>query len=363
MEFTFQRFFGYNKVERTYSFEEIYRLAMNTQKFIEADILATYTHILTDVIERCHGVPEKIESTFWDSCIQDDANEGLITLIATAMTKRLNLFLVYSPTANVVRRATLEEELKIIDDYKTSGSSSIGIFVSFKNYLRSEMLQVYSQLEYCTISSINKKLNLSKAIQVKIFDLRKSISAHDSDACLDQAEEVAKALSDGREILLDAQDEIMTINPEIDSNKEALHLINQKRAFILGLPESYVTGKQTTGIGATGEGDSRAVEKGLRGYFFSIMKPILLGLYGISAKFKESDFRDIQSKLEVVRTFDLISDDLISKSSKVELVSRVFGLDSKEELRKIEKEQNEVPDDNRIRTFERREEDGDEEDA
>jgi hypothetical protein len=51
--------------------EEIFPLVLNKKDFIHSDILHTYLKILTDVIERTHGLPEKYNSTLWDNCLQN----------------------------------------------------------------------------------------------------------------------------------------------------------------------------------------------------------------------------------------------------------------------------------------------------
>ncbi len=122
------------------------------------------------------------------------------------MTEQKELFLVYVPSVNVLRKATTQEEETIRADYKKSGESKTGVFVSFKNYRRTEMLSIYSALEYCVIASLHKTLNISKAIQIKISELRASVSLKDESVARGQASALAKALAAGKDIFLDARD-------------------------------------------------------------------------------------------------------------------------------------------------------------
>lgn len=118
---------------------EIFPLELKSVDFVKSDVLQTFAKILTDVAERSHGLSEKQEPLLWDSAVQTNANEGLITLLARAMSDKTDLFIVYSPSTQVIRKATQDEEAKIRQDYKTQAKSSAGVWVSFKNYRRSEI--------------------------------------------------------------------------------------------------------------------------------------------------------------------------------------------------------------------------------
>ncbi len=79
-------------------------------------------------------------------------------------------------------------------------------------------------------------------------------------------------------------------------------------------------------MGDSGEGDAKAVERGLKNYFFSIVKPVLETIFGIKATFKSEDFRQISSSLEALKTFELTSDELISQDNKRIIINKLFGL-------------------------------------
>src|SRR5690606_8182713 len=129
-----------------------------------------------------------VEPLLWDNYIQSEANLGLVSLLAEAMTSKADLYLVYKPSVKVLRKATPEEEQEIRRDYEKSAKSSVGVFLSFKNYRRTDMLNIYSHFEYCVLASLNKTLNLSKAIQLKMSDLRASVSLMDSNVAKEQAQ-------------------------------------------------------------------------------------------------------------------------------------------------------------------------------
>lgn len=315
----------------------IYSLSLKSEDFIRSDLLATYTKILTDVVERMHGLPKEKEPLLWDNCVQSEATVGLVTFLAEAMVSLNDLFLVYIPSVKVLRKADPSEQAQITADYKKSGESSKGIYISFKRYRRTEMLKIYSELEYCVLASLYKTVNISKAVQVKISELRKSVSLADADKAVAQGVEIADALRAGLDVMLDAGDTITTSTPEIGPTEKAIGFLDAKKSFILGLPIAYVTGLQTGGLGSTGEADMRAVERGLKQYFVSIIQPVVQKLFDCEVTFKSQDFRQITSALETLKTFELVSDDLLSLETKRQIMARLFEVDPDEEARAIAK--------------------------
>jgi hypothetical protein len=322
---------------------DVFPFAINQESFIQTDVLTTYTKILTDAMERTHGLEKKVDAVLWDNCLQSEVQLGLISLLAKAMTNQNELYLVYSPSVNVLRIATGEERAKIRDDYEKSNESKVGVFISFQKYARTDMLRIYSSFEYCVLASLNKTVNLAKAVQFKMNDLRASVALIDSGKAIGQAQNIASALQKGKDVLLDAKDSIENAEPDTSATEKAITFLNAKRAYTLGLPMSYISGLQTGGIGSTGEGDTRAVERGLRQYHVSVLKPALKALFGVETTFKSADFREITSGLETLKVFELTSDDILSRESKQEIIARMFELDIDQEKRLIKKQGDETP--------------------
>jgi hypothetical protein len=235
--------------------------------------------------------------------------------------------LVYNAALGVLRKATNQEMIQIRADYEKQGKSAIGVFISFKQYLRSDMIKLYSALEYCTVAALHKSMNLSKAVQFKMSDLRATVGLKDSAETKTQAKAIANALSCGKDILLDAKDEIMTVTPDLTAVQSAMDFLNQKRSFYLGMPASYNTGEAPKGLGDSGEGDSRAVERGLKQYYFSVVKPVIEAVFEVKTTFKSQDFRQVSSGIEAMKTFEITSDELISKENKTSILNKLFDLD------------------------------------
>lgn len=317
---------------------EIFPLSLAQDLFVKTDIVNTYVKILTDVAERTHGLPDKYAPLLWDNCLQSESNDGLITLLAKAMTDKADLFLVYVPSVGVLRKATQDEEKKIREDYKKSGSSKTGAFISFKHYRRTDMLLIFANFEYCVLNSLNKTLNISKAVQLKISDLRASTSAFDSSVPKAQAQSIAKALGRGNDVMIDAKDSIETAQVDTSSTEKAIGFLDAKRAFILNLPVSYISGIQTAGIGSSGDADARAIDRGLKPYFISIFQPALKAIFGVDTEFKSEDTGGVTIALEALKTFDLVSDENLSQESKREILARLFDLDPEEEQKNLDAE-------------------------
>lgn len=330
-------FFGFRTISQSGNNElpEIFPLSINSELFVDTDVKNVYSRILTDCIDRTQGIPDDIYPLLWDNFIQNESPYGLISLLACAMTEKDQMFLVYIPSLGVLRTATPQEEDVIKNAYKTGkeatgpfsdGKSGRGIFISFENYRRTDMVKVYSAMEYCVVSSLNKMANLSKAIQFKMSDMRGSTALIDSSVVISQAILIAQALRNGRDVMIDKQDEIFTNAPDISAIKESIAFLDSKKAFYYGLPLSYINGEQTPGIGSTGEADTRAIERGLKNYFISILKPIIEDLFALKISFKSNDFRQINSALEAIKTFDLVSDAFISQQNKKMIIDKLFDL-------------------------------------
>jgi hypothetical protein len=305
---------------------DIFPFPVSQTDFVRTDVSTIYSKILTDVLERIHGLSDDQLTLMWDNCLKSSSLDGLITLLAKAMAAKNDLFLVYDKAVNVVRRATSAEQMQIRADYEKQASSPTGVYISFKNYDRTDMVRLYSGLEYCTVAALSKSMNLSKAIQLKFKDLREGISLSDSAAAKTQGRNIADALKMGRDVMLDAADEVTCAMPNLEPVQASMTFIIKKLSFYLGLPEAYLSGEQTGGLGTTGENDTKAIERGLKNYYFAIMKPTLESLFDVKLSYKTQDFRQIEGSMEVLKTFTLVDETLISQDNKRKIINSLLDL-------------------------------------
>lgn len=294
--------------------------------FIATDIRTIYTRILTDVLRRTQGIKPEYEKLLWDNCVYSEEGKGLISLIADAMAEKKDLFIVYRKDLDLVRLATTQEQAQIKEDYKKSGKSKVGIYLTFTDFTATDMMKVYSALEFCTIRSLYKSMNLASAIQFKMSDMRASVNSIDAKAIIDQAQAIAKGMGAGKDALMDAKDIVETAQPNVDASKNAIEFIAQKRSFYLGLPASYITGLAPKGLGDSGEGEAKAVERGLLSYYYIIIKPVVETLFGITTTFKTEDFYAITTALSALKDFEVTSTELISTENKLKIINRLFDL-------------------------------------
>ncbi len=317
---------------------DIFPIPILQKDFVKIDVQNIYTRILTDVLERTQGISEKNKPMLWDNCLASEAKDGLVTLVAEAMSDKKELYLVFKPALSVVRKATSEEQVAIQAAYKVKAEpvsmagGGTGLYVTFKNYVKSDMVKFYSALEYCSVGGLWKQANISKSIQIKINELRAGVSLGDAAAAKVQAKAMADGMAEGRDILTDAKDIIESLSPDMTATDATLNLIAKKQSFYLGLPASYFSGVQaTSGLSDTGKADSKATERGLKGYYFSVIKPIIEGLFGNTTKFKSEDAEGIDSALKTLETMDRTSEAYLSVENKTLVVNRAFGLDEDEE--------------------------------
>lgn len=304
----------------------IFPMPISQLDFVNTDIVALFTKILTDVVERTHGMTEDVEKTLWDNCLQSESSKGLVTLLAEAMANQAELFLVYEKALNLVRVAKGTEAQEIKADYVKDAKSSKGVYISFQHFKRANMIKFYIVMEYLTVASLYKQMNVSKAIQIKISDLRGGVALPNSSVAIAQAVEMAKALGLGKDILTDAKDILEMLKPDLTATDAAMGFIQRKQSFYTGMPASYISGIQSGGLNATGEADTNAKEQGLKGYFLSVIKPAFEALFEGTYKYISQDNRNISSGLEVVKVMDETSEEYLSKDNKTKFVNRVLGL-------------------------------------
>lgn len=305
---------------------EIYPIPIAQSLFVSIDVQNIFKRILTDVLERTHGVPEKKQNLLWDSCVKDTTQDGLISLISKAMTDMNDLYLVYVPAVEVIRKATAIEERQIIEDYAKQAKSSVGVFISFKKYTLAEMVKFYSALEYSSVGGLYKSQSLSHAIQIKVAQLRASIGNGDSERAIIDAKAMAEGLKDGASVMLDKDDLIETAKPDVTATQATMEFIAHKQSFYLGLPASWILGESKSGLGDSGAKDAKAIDRGLKPYFYSIIKPVLDSIFGINVSFKSEDNENITVANETIKTFELTSDELVSRENKLKIINKLYSL-------------------------------------
>lgn len=320
--------FQFPTISTTVSLPSIYTLPVNELAFVETDIKTIYSKILTDTLERTSGLKDEQIQVLWDNCLQSETNKGLVSLLADAMATKKDLFLIYSKELGTLRLADTAEQDRIKASYASGKPVDGELFVSFKNHTKSDLIRFYSIIEYCMTAGLYKQSNVAQSLQFKMKNLRGSVSVNDKEEVKNQVKTMAESLGKGKDIYMDAEDEITTSAPPIEPINEGLALVQGKKCFYLGMPLSYVNGEITKGISDTGEGDSKAVERGLKAYYYSIIKPVIEAMFGIKTTFNTQDFRMITAANEVLKTFELVGEEYISAENKLAIINKLFGVES-----------------------------------
>lgn len=306
--------------------EALFNLRFAEADFIAIDLRFIYSRILADALSRTTDIPEDRQKLLWDNCLGNESQDGLITMVTKAMVNKSDLCILFDKALELVRKATAEEEVKIKEAIKGGKEYPGAIYVTFKNYDRTDMLKIYSAMEYCTVSALYKTLNVSKVIQYKIDSLRASVALGDNPAAQVQATKIVGAIKLGKDTYFDSKDSIEMAKPDLTATNSAMEFIAQKRSFYLELPASYIIGLIKTGLGDSGEADARAVDRGLKPYYYSIIKPIVEALFGITTTFKSDDHYGISTAGEMLKTFNVTDEELISLENKTKIINRLFGL-------------------------------------
>lgn len=320
--------FGFNWGSGSQSNElpEIFPIPILQSVFVEIDVANIFKRILIDVAERTQGINPDEQKLLWDNCLGSEVQDGLISQLAKAMVQKADLCLVYDRTVRVVRPAKDDEAREIRADYEKKNESSKGIFIRFHNFRVVDMIKFYSAMEFCAAGGLYKSMNLSKALQIKLSDLRASTGLNDSDVLKAQMVLMAQALNEGKSIGLDAKDIVETAKPDLTATDSALRLIAQKQSMYLGLPASWVTGELQGGMSDTGKADAAAVERGLKPYYVSIFQPVVEALFTIKTTFKSDDFEMLSTANETLKTFELTSNDFVSMDNKLQILNKLYGL-------------------------------------
>jgi hypothetical protein len=277
-----------------------YCMTISKDEFCKIKIFNLYKKILHRVYSRTEGTKDenKIASLF-DSKERSDAQSGLISLLAMSMVEQKEIAIVYK--YNIARIATEEEKKLIENEYKENITivkmNKNGVLVNFKSYCLTDIMEAYMSMLYDILSSMNTQVGLAKALQIKISNLRATVSKDGKDEPINQAKDINASLKAGRSVLMDEKDKVETLTINSESTQAAFQFVCSLIASELGVSLSFVTGELTTGMSATGEADQNADEYGFQDFFNSIFKPVCDRLYDWNLTFISDDWRYFSSMI------------------------------------------------------------------
>lgn len=267
-----------------------FKLKFKREGFCEVKTEILFKRILEGCYSRAQGATGEAEKlSLFDSFEKSSAPSGLISILARAMRAKNQIGIIYEN--GVVRLADTDEKNAIIEDYKKTAKSSLGVLVDFTNYALADLVFGYMSIIYDIIDSMNTQVGVSKALQIKINALRGTVSVAGKEEPIQQAKDINKALKEGKSVLLDKNDEISTVQLDSEPIEKAINFVFSLIASDLSLSLSFISGALTTGMSATGEADANKDEYGFLNFFNSIFKPTCDRLYKWNLEFISDDWR------------------------------------------------------------------------
>lgn len=293
---------------------------MDVKDFVDFKVITLYAKILRRCYAKSSGLSDEQAANLWDSVDLGDAQHGIINKVSFAMAKKKELVLFKD--GGIIREAEPAEAEQIKRDYEERGRSDKGVYLNFQKYAMTDVLRLYMAFIFEIIRGAWVNVNLTKALQLKIADARKTIAASDAADPMQVASNVVSALKNGKSVFLDAGDEVKTTDLQTQAIKDALSLVYGLLAGELGVSTSFICGELTSGMAVTGEADVNANEDGIKDFFNSVFKPIMDKLFNVSLKFKSDNWRRIKEFATIipfVETAEYIDDE-----KKRELLERLF---------------------------------------
>ena len=298
-------------------------------KITKENFAAIKTELLfKKILHRCYSRSEgakdeaKIRSLF-DSNENSSAPQGLISLLAYAMTKKQEIAIILEN--QVVRLATSKEKEQIKQDYAESAKSKLGVLVNFQKYKLADLVEVNMAMIYDILASMNTQVGLAQALQIKVSSLRGTVAVAGKEEPIQQAKDINEALKKGQSVMMDKNDLVETLTLNSDSVKSAMALVYAQLAADLGVSLSFVSGELTTGMSATGEADANADEYGFQDFFNSIFKPVCDKLYDWKLRFMSDDWRYFNAMINSLIIVE--NSGLLSEEQKQAFANRLMPME------------------------------------
>lgn len=275
-----------------------YKLEIDRKEFVNFKTAVLYQKILKRCYAKSKGLTDVEAQNLWDSVELGNAQYGIISMIADAMTKKKELILVND--SGIVRVADINEAEEIKKDYAERAESSKGVYMNFQKYTLTDIIKIYMDLVFDIMGGVKVNLGIGKALQYKIADMRKLIGASSSEDPSAVAKAVVEALKNGKSVAIDGQDNILTTPLQTAPVVEGMKLIYGLLASELGVSTSFVAGELTSGMAVTGEADVNANEEGIKDFFISVYKPVISKLFNKKIEFRSDNWRKLTQYASVI---------------------------------------------------------------
>ncbi|MDR3243500.1 MAG: hypothetical protein LBT79_01995 [Elusimicrobiota bacterium] len=320
---------GNQNTERVYAFDNPFAFdkCIKQNDFVSISVEALYRKILTDCYAKSAYIAPDNQKFYWDTVVKsygkNNADKGLISLLANAMSQQQDLFVVFQN--DVLRAANFEEQRKIQEAFKDKKQPfKNGFWFSFTDYKLTSIIKTLDVFQYILLTATYTSINISKSIQLHISKLREDISKSEKASATEQAKQITEGMKDGKSILIDLLDKIELAKIDMTPTKTGIEFINGLKAYYLNAPLSYVCGQLLQGISTTGESDNIAVERCIEGFFHTIFKPVSDEIFKSNISFVSDNWRMLQAASDLIKTLEMTTSDTINPTIKENIVNSIF---------------------------------------
>ena len=158
---------------------------------------------------------------------------------------------------------------------------------------------------YWIIRATNTNVKISNSVLVKIAKLRELVAKEDAEDVIKQAKEINDAIKKGNSIIADKDDTMERLEINSQATKDALDVAFSLVSGLIKMPLSFVNGELTTGLTQTGDSDNLAIERGLKNYYYTILKPCTEKLFETKTRFSSDNTAKLKTLIGILPQLEL----------------------------------------------------------
>ena len=305
--------FGINREKNLIQKENLslcFDLSLNEKNFVDYMVSDLYQSILTMCFDKIifpdaeQDFKDKITPSFYDNLSVEGINKGIIKNLAYGITQNQKVFLVNASAGdNIIVRQGTQEELQKYE--KEQGNIKNQIQMDFTKYNQSKALKLFYSMIYWIIRATNTNVKISNSVLVKIAKLRELVAKEDAEDVIKQAKEINDAIKKGNSIIADKDDTMERLEINSQATKDALDVAFSLVSGLIKMPLSFVNGELTTGLTQTGDSDNLAIERGLKNYYYTILKPCTEKLFETKTRFSSDNTAKLKTLIGILPQLEL----------------------------------------------------------
>lgn len=305
--------FGINKEKNLIQKDNLslsFNLSLKETEFVDYMVSDLYQSILTMCFDKIifpdaeKDFKDKITPSFYDNLSVEGINKGIIKNLAYGIVQNQKVFLVNASAGdNIIVRQGTQEELQKYE--KEQGNIKNQIQMDFTKYNQSKALKLFYSMIYWIIRATNTNVKISNSVLVKIAKLRELVAKEDAEEVIKQAKEINDAIKRGNSIVADKDDTMERLEINSQATKDALDVAFSLVSGLIKMPLSFVNGELTTGLTQTGDSDNLAIERGLKNYYYTILKPCTEKLFDTKIRFTSDNTAKLKTLIGILPQLEL----------------------------------------------------------